>query len=226
MGATALIPATSVTPDQLPLLMKRHDATIFAAAPGVFRKFVTPGKTLDLPKLRHGLTAGEKLSATIDAHWREATGTPLFEAYGMSERQVTRRILIPQMWTYALPGLSNLWMILIKATPLLFLLGVEDIVYWARELGGSKTSTYAYPHGDWRVWYFLALLVFYLGLTRVSEIVLDRPKANAIDRAPVTAPPPPVATPLPSSPRTVGRKLSDWCAVFGMRAKASKASSR
>lgn len=76
-GATALIPATSVTPDQLPLLMKRHDATIFAAAPGVFRKFVTPGKTFDLPKLRHGLTAGEKLSATIDAHWREATGTPL-----------------------------------------------------------------------------------------------------------------------------------------------------
>ncbi len=84
-GATALIPATSVTPDQLPLLMKRHDATIFAAAPGVFRKFVTPGQTLDLPKLRHGLTAGEKLSATIDAQWREATGTPLFEAYGMSE---------------------------------------------------------------------------------------------------------------------------------------------
>ena len=96
------------------------------------------------------------------------------EAYGMSPRQIDRRILIPQMWTYALPGLSNLWMILIKATPLLFLLGVEDIVYWARELGGSKTSTYAYPHGDWRVWYFLALLVFYLGMTWISQRVIDR----------------------------------------------------
>ena len=42
------------------------------------------------------------------------------------------------MWIYALPGLSNLWMILIKATPLLFLLGIEDIVYWAKELGGLK----------------------------------------------------------------------------------------
>ena len=31
-------------------------------------------------------------------------------------------------------------MILIKATPLLFLLGVQDIVYYARELGGSKTQ--------------------------------------------------------------------------------------
>ncbi len=96
------------------------------------------------------------------------------EAYGMSSKQVTRRVLIPQMWTYALPGLSNLWMILIKATPLLFVLGVEDIVYWARELGGSKTSAYAYPHPDWRLYYFLGILVFYLLMTWVSERVFDR----------------------------------------------------
>ncbi len=97
------------------------------------------------------------------------------EAYGMSQRQAFRRVLVPQMWVYALPGLSNLWMVLVKATPLLFLLGVRDIVYWARELGGTKTPQFTdYPHGDWRMWYFLALLVFYLILTRVSEIGLDR----------------------------------------------------
>ena len=100
------------------------------------------------------------------------------EAYGMSRAQVNRRVLIPQMWTYALPGLSNLWMILIKATPLLFLLGVEDIVYWARDLGGAKTSAFDFPHPDWRVWYFLALLVFYLGMTRVSELALGRLSAR------------------------------------------------
>ena len=97
------------------------------------------------------------------------------EAYGMSRRQAFWRVLVPQMWVYALPGLSNLWMVLIKATPLLFLLGVEDIVYWARELGGTKSPRFTdYPHGDWRMWYFLALLVFYLGFTKVSEVVLDR----------------------------------------------------
>ena len=96
------------------------------------------------------------------------------EAYGMSRRQTFWRILVPQMWVYALPGLSNLWMILIKATPLLFLLGVEDIVYWARELGGSKTQVFSYPHPDWRLYYFLGLLVFYLALTKVSEIVLEK----------------------------------------------------
>ncbi|WP_116132229.1 ABC transporter permease [Tropicimonas sp. IMCC34043] len=95
-------------------------------------------------------------------------------AYGLSDRQTFWRILVPQMWVYALPGLGNLWMILIKATPLLFLLGIEDIVYWARELGGSKTTIYAYPHPDWRIYYFLFLLVFYLCFTRVSEIVLER----------------------------------------------------
>jgi polar amino acid transport system permease protein len=97
------------------------------------------------------------------------------EAYGMTPRQTFWRILVPQMWVYALPGLSNLWMVLIKATPLLFLLGIEDIVYWARELGGSKTARFSsYPHGDWRQWYFLFLLVFYLAFTRVSEIALDK----------------------------------------------------
>ena len=97
------------------------------------------------------------------------------EAYGMSRRQTFWRVLVPQMWVFALPGLSNLWMVLIKATPLLFLLGVEDIVYWSRELGGTKTPNFTdYPHGDWRIYYFAFLLVFYLCFTKVSEVVLGR----------------------------------------------------
>ena len=119
-----------------------------------------------------GAFAAHVLSGAMNAVPKAQLETA--EAYGMSRGQITRRILIPQMWVYALPGLSNLWMVLIKATPLLFLLGVQDIVYWARELGGSKTSAYAYPHPDWRLYYFLALLVFYLGLTKVSEIGLSR----------------------------------------------------
>jgi len=95
-------------------------------------------------------------------------------AFGFSSKQIFKRILIPQMWIYALPGLSNLWMILIKATPLLFLLGIEDIVYWARELGGIKTGVYDYPHPDWRAWYFGVLMIFYLLLTYISQIFLDR----------------------------------------------------
>jgi polar amino acid transport system permease protein len=96
------------------------------------------------------------------------------EAFGMTPAQAFRRVMLPQMWVYALPGLSNLWMILTKATPLLFLLGIQDLVFWARELGGAKTSLFAYPHPDWRVWYFLGVLFFYLALTWVSQKVFDR----------------------------------------------------
>ena len=86
VGATALIPAQGVPIETLPLLLKRHDATLFAAAPGVYRKMLNAHETLPLPKLRHGLTAGEKLSDTVRQHWDEATGgKALYEAYGMSE---------------------------------------------------------------------------------------------------------------------------------------------
>lgn len=95
-------------------------------------------------------------------------------AVGMSPAQVMRRVHLPQMWIYALPGLSNLWQILIKATPLLFLLGVEDVVYWARELGGAKTQIYDYPHPDWRAYYFGGLMVFYLTLTWASQRGYER----------------------------------------------------
>lgn len=84
VGATALIPAPGVDPAQLPLLMKRFDATIFAAAPGVYRqllKFPVP----PLPRLRHGLSAGEKLPEDIRAAWTAATGRAVYEALGMSE---------------------------------------------------------------------------------------------------------------------------------------------
>ncbi|MGR3713638.1 MAG: class I adenylate-forming enzyme family protein [Shimia sp.] len=85
IGATALIPAQGTTPDALPHLLAQHKATIFAAAPGVYRKLLSEAPDIHLPDLRHGLTAGEKLSNTIRAAWHDATDTELFEAFGMSE---------------------------------------------------------------------------------------------------------------------------------------------
>lgn len=84
IGATALIPAHDVTADALPLLLKRYDATIFAAAPGVYRQMLKSDLP-PLPKLRHGLSAGEKLPDAVRQAWNAATGTKVFEALGMSE---------------------------------------------------------------------------------------------------------------------------------------------
>ena len=85
MGATALIPAPGTEPTALPALLHDHGATLFAGVPGVFRKMLQGRHRLDLPALRHGLCAGEKLSRALHDAWRAATGTDLYEAYGMSE---------------------------------------------------------------------------------------------------------------------------------------------
>ncbi|PIV73061.1 MAG: benzoate--CoA ligase [Rhodobacteraceae bacterium CG17_big_fil_post_rev_8_21_14_2_50_65_11] len=84
VGATALIPAEGTDATALPLLLKRHDATLFAAAPGIYRQMLRAGLP-SLPHLRHGLSAGEKLPELLREGWQAATGTTIHEALGMSE---------------------------------------------------------------------------------------------------------------------------------------------
>lgn len=84
MGATALVPAEGSDATTLGLLAKRHDATILAGSPGVFRKLLTVGLPA-MPKLRHALSAGEALPPSLRTRWQEITGTDIHEALGMSE---------------------------------------------------------------------------------------------------------------------------------------------
>ena len=83
-GATAIVPPDGTAATDLPALLASERATIFAAAPGVYRRLLR-APLPSLPDLRHGLSAGEKLPETTHAAWTAATGTPIFEAYGMSE---------------------------------------------------------------------------------------------------------------------------------------------
>ncbi|MEH6522653.1 class I adenylate-forming enzyme family protein [Sulfitobacter sp.] len=85
VGATALIPTAGTTAQELPALIARHGATIFAAAPGVYRQLLNQTDIPEMPNLRHGLSAGEKLPPAVSILWEEVTGTSVFEAYGMSE---------------------------------------------------------------------------------------------------------------------------------------------
>lgn len=84
LGATSLIPRENISPAQLPLLARRHGATIIAAAPGVYRQMLRePWPVWD--GLRHGLSAGERLAPQLRNAWHDRTGTDLHEAMGMSE---------------------------------------------------------------------------------------------------------------------------------------------
>ncbi len=86
MGASTVIYAGPRDPGVWPALVARHGATIFAAAPGVYRQLLKSGVSFEgFAGLRHGLSAGETLSAAVRAEWESRTGKPVYEALGMTE---------------------------------------------------------------------------------------------------------------------------------------------
>lgn len=109
-------------------------------------------------------------------------------AFGLSRWQIFWRIEIRQMWAFAMPGLSNVWQLLIKSTALLSLLQIIDIVAWAQRLGSANYSRVAgLVHPDWRWQYYAALLVFYLLLTYGSEKIFAALTRRARRGMPVAA---------------------------------------
>ncbi|PWJ14379.1 class I adenylate-forming enzyme family protein [Jannaschia seohaensis] len=84
VGATAVIPAPGTEAQALPGLVAAEGATIFAAAPGIYRRMLRADWPAT-PGLRHGLSAGERLPPALRDLWRSRTGTDLHEAYGLSE---------------------------------------------------------------------------------------------------------------------------------------------
>lgn len=84
VGATALIPAEGLASADLPALLAQHEATLFAAAPGVYRQMLRSSPP-PLPRLRHGLSAGEKMASALQDELAVATGFAVHEAFGQSE---------------------------------------------------------------------------------------------------------------------------------------------
>ncbi|MEK1942943.1 MAG: ABC transporter permease, partial [Pseudomonas sp.] len=53
-------------------------------------------------------------------------------AYGMSGTQVFFRVLVPQMIRFAIPGFTNNWLVLTKATALISVVGLQDMMFKAK----------------------------------------------------------------------------------------------
>ena len=87
------------------------------------------------------------------------------QAYGMSGIQVFLKIMFPQMARHALPGLGNNWLVLVKSTALVSIIGLDDMVRKANIAGGSTQKPFAF--------YLLVALVFLL-LTSISIFILGK----------------------------------------------------
>jgi len=86
-------------------------------------------------------------------------------AMGMSRLLSFRRILLPQAMRFALPGLGNVWMVLLKATALVSIIQLDELM--------RKTKIAANATHQPFTFYFLASLL-YLGLTVVSMLLQSR----------------------------------------------------
>jgi acyl-coenzyme A synthetase/AMP-(fatty) acid ligase len=86
-GATAVLYNGPTDPAVWPELIARFGVTIFATVPSLYRRILKYGQLRPegMKTLRHGLSAGEALPPTVQDTWQGATGTPLYEALGMSE---------------------------------------------------------------------------------------------------------------------------------------------
>ena len=101
-------------------------------------------------------------------------------SYGFSPAQVFWRFQVRQMWVYALPGLSNVWMLLLKATAFLSLLQIADIVLWAERLGAPNfIARVGLVHPDWRWKYYFVLFIFYILMAILSERFFARLQKRA-----------------------------------------------
>jgi len=84
-------------------------------------------------------------------------------AYGMSPAQVFRRIVLPQMVRHALPGFGNNWLVLIKTTALVSIIGLDDMVRKAGLAAGATRKPFTF---------YLVVALNYLLITTVSIYLL------------------------------------------------------
>jgi His/Glu/Gln/Arg/opine family amino acid ABC transporter permease subunit len=86
-------------------------------------------------------------------------------AYGLRPAQVVRRVIVPQMIRHAIPGFANNWLVMVKATALVSIIGLDDMVHRANMAAAATREPFTF---------FVAIGGIYLLITSVSIFALSR----------------------------------------------------
>ncbi len=86
-------------------------------------------------------------------------------AFGLHGWSIGRRVIVPSMVPYALGGLANLWMIIIKDSALISVVGYNELLFTAKQAGGSTKAYFSF-------FLFAAALYYILTLCSSSAIHL------------------------------------------------------
>ena len=84
-------------------------------------------------------------------------------AYGLSRWQRFRLVLFPQLMRFALPGLGNNWLVLLKATALVSIIGLDDLVHRANLASAATREPFTF---------FMLIAGVYLAITTASLLAL------------------------------------------------------
>ncbi|MFK8256713.1 arginine ABC transporter permease ArtQ [Erwinia sp. AnSW2-5] len=87
------------------------------------------------------------------------------QALGMKKTAIFFRLIMPQMWRHALPGLGNQWLVLLKDTALVSLISVNDIMLQTKSIATRTQEPFT--------WYVIAAGI-YLLITLFSQAILKR----------------------------------------------------
>lgn len=85
------------------------------------------------------------------------------QALGLSKGAIFLRLVMPQMWRHALPGLGNQWLVLLKDTALVSLISVNDLMLQTKSIATRTQQPFT--------WYIIAAAI-YLVITLISQYVL------------------------------------------------------
>ncbi|PHM69067.1 arginine ABC transporter permease ArtQ [Xenorhabdus sp. KJ12.1] len=92
------------------------------------------------------------------------------QALGLSPSRIFFRLVMPQMWRHALPGLGNQWLVLLKDTALVSLISVNDLMLQTKSIATRTQEPFT--------WYMVAAII-YLVITLVSQFILKRLEVRA-----------------------------------------------
>jgi arginine/ornithine transport system permease protein len=126
--------------------------------------------TIDVPPFVAGtLTIGFIFGAYLTETFRGAMlAVPRGQidaalAFGLSQRQVLTRVLWPQMVRHAIPGFANNWLVMVKATALVSIIGLDDMLHRANLAASATREPFTF---------FLLVGALYLAITTVSIALL------------------------------------------------------
>lgn len=83
-------------------------------------------------------------------------------ALGLRPLLVLHKIILPQAWRIALPGLGNIWLVLLKETAIVSVITVEELLRTTQLIVNVTKKPF---------YYFFAACLMYLVLTSVSTII-------------------------------------------------------